>query len=517
MSEIESTAGRTGRRDPYRELFERSADAILIIEGETFIDCNAATVEMLGARTKEQVLQSHPSELSPPRQPDGRDSFEKANEMIALAFERGSHRFEWDHKRVNGEVFPVEVLLTAVEEPGRRTLHVVWRDITERKLLEEELRQALKMEAIGKLTGGIAHDFNNLLVSVIGHADLLSHQLAADSAAKEHVQAIRRAGERAAELVQQLLAFGRKQQLLPVVLDLNALVGGVWGLMSRLVGESTAMVDRRSSEPLWIKADRSQIEQVLMNLAANARDAMPDGGHLTVETRSVDRPSSGRDGGDAVAPGPHALLSVQDTGSGMDHDTQLRAFDPFFTTKEAGKGSGLGLATVHGIVRQSQGSVTLHSTPGQGTQVDVLLPLTDEAAPSAPEPRPTPERGPGGTETILVVEDEPAVAELARSALESSGYRVLACGDGREALATYQEQAGNIDLILTDVIMPVMGGARLVTELHASGHRPRVLFMSGYTNEELTSLHRSEFQVRVLEKPFEISDLLTSIRGLLDQ
>jgi len=507
----------TPRRDPYRELFERSADAILIIEGETFIDCNDATVAMLRYASKEQVLQTHPSELSPPRQPDGRDSFEKANEMIALAFERGSHRFEWNHVRADGEVFPVEVLLTAVEEPGRRTLHVVWRDVTERKLLEEQLRQAQKMEAIGKLTGGIAHDFNNLLVAVLGHAELLAEVVADRPGAARHAREICHAGERAAELVQQLLAFGRKQQLLPAALDLNRLTLDTQRLLERVIGEDVELAPRLADGPVPVKVDRSQLEQVLLNLAANARDAMPDGGLLSIATERVALPRADLDVGRELPEGEYALVSVSDSGCGMDAATAARAFDPFFTTKRAGDGTGLGLATVYGIVVQSGGAVGLHSALGGGTRVDICLPLTDEPIP-AEEPRADvsrPRRG--GGETILVVEDEPVVAGLVVRALEARGYRVLACADGREALGTYRDRPGEVALVLTDVIMPEMGGPALVAELRALGHEPRVLFMSGYTDQGLSGLHELERGVDVLAKPFAVRELERRVRTALDR
>jgi len=503
-------------RDSYRELFEHSADAILIIEGKTFVDCNDATVEMLRYTSREELLQTHPSELSPPTQPDGRESFEKANEMIAIAFERGSHRFEWDHKRADGEVFPVEVLLTAIQEPGRRTLHVVWRDITERKLLEEELRQALKMEAIGKLTGGIAHDFNNLLVAVLGHADLLSEMLSERPEALEHVRVIRAAGDRAADLVRQLLAFGRKQQLLLAVLDLNKLTLDMRSLLERLVGEDNKLTLKLAEGLVPINADRSQIEQVLLNLAANARDAMPDGGELTIETTRVQLASTVGDVAKGLPDGDYALLSVADTGSGMDTETAERAFDPFYTTKAAGDGSGLGLATVYGIVTQSRGAVSLHSSVGHGTRVEVLLPLTSEQfSPVEPELA-TVDSDRDGGEMILVVEDEEVVARLVMRVLEESGYRTLCAGNGVEALGLYAEHGDEISLVVTDVIMPKMGGAQLVSRLRELGHDPAVLFMSGYTSESLTQLAEGDRRVEFLEKPFNASELVRRVRGALD-
>jgi PAS domain S-box-containing protein len=516
---VESKYGQTraAPRDPYRELFEHSADAILIIEGETFVDCNDATVEMLRYKSREQVLQTHPSELSPEKQPDGRDSFEKANEMIAIAFERGSHRFEWDHKRADGEVFPVEVLLTAIREPGRRTLHVVWRDITERKLLEDELRHALKIEAIGKLTGGIAHDFNNILVAVLGHADLLIEMLEDRPAAQEHVRVIRKAGEGAAELVRQLLAFGRRQQLLPAVLDLNALTIQMRPLLERLVGEGVTLDLNLAEGPVPIKADRSQVEQVLLNLAANARDAMPEGGQLTITTSRVPLAGAHIGAGEELPDGDYALLSVADTGCGMDTTTAKRAFDPFYTTKEIGRGSGLGLATVHGIVKQSRGAVSLHTSVGRGTRVEVLLPLTAEEVPSS-EPKPEAvANNRAGRETILVAEDEALVSNLVKRVLEERGYRVLSCGDGVEALALYAEHGDEIALLVTDVIMPNMGGPKLVSELRELGYDARVLFISGYTNEALTQLHEGDQKVEFLEKPFDAGELARRVQKALDR
>ena len=494
-------------RNPYRELFERSADAILIIDGETFIDCNDATVKMLRYSRKEEVLSTHPSELSPPFQPDGRPSFEKANEMIAIAFEHGSHRFEWDHKRADGEVFPVEVLLTAVQEPGRRVLHVVWRDITERKELEEKLRHAQKMEAIGKLAGGIAHDFNNLLVALLGHSQLLAELLEGQDQPAAHLREIRRAGERAADLVHQLLAFGRKQELRPAALDLNRLVLDLRKLLERLIGEDVRLDTPTAEGVIPVLADRGQLEQVLLNLSANARDAMPDGGELTIETKRVRR---------AGSDGEYALLQVSDSGIGMDQQTAERAFEPFYTTKEPGQGTGLGLATVYGIVSQSGGTVTLESSPGVGTSIRVLLPLTDEPIREETQPVEAEELR-GGDETILVAEDDASVSLLVVKALEKHGYRILLARDGSEALGLYEHHADRISLLITDVIMPTMGGEKLVTELATRGHRPRVLFMSGYTDEQLRNLREREGEVDVLSKPFDVRDLLRRVRSAIDR
>ncbi|MCP3982154.1 MAG: PAS domain S-box protein [bacterium] len=292
--------------DPYRELFERSADAILIIEGDVFIECNAAAVRMLRCGSREEVLRTHPSELSPPLQPDGRPSFEKANEMIALAFERGSHRFEWAHRRADGEIFPVEVLLTPVREEKRTVLHVVWRDITERRELEERLRHSQKMEAVGKLAGGIAHDFNNLLVVILGHADLLEQELGQSDELQQHVNAITTASLRAAEMVRQLLAFGRRQALTLRVIDLNELVRELKNMLQRLIGEDLKLVAELTGDDVCVVADRTQLERVLMNIASNARDAMPRGGTLTLSTRRLRAP--GDPSSTQLAPGDYVRL-----------------------------------------------------------------------------------------------------------------------------------------------------------------------------------------------------------------
>ncbi len=501
--------------DPYRELFERSTDAILIIEGDMFVECNDAAVRMLRCHSRAEVLRTHPSQLSPPLQSDGRDSFEKANEMIAIAFREGSHRFEWDHRRADGEVFPVEVLLTAVQESDRRILHVVWRDISERRQLEEQLRQAQKLEAIGKLAGGIAHDFNNLLVVVLGHAELLLEQLAARPTEQEHVRSIQRAGAAAADLVRQLLAFSRKQQLIPTTVELNELAQSVHHMLARLIEENILFRVRRAAQPLYVRADRTQLEQVLNNLVVNARDAMPLGGTLTIE---LDRCSVA--GTEApVEPGTYASVVVSDSGIGMDAETSRRAFEPFFTTKPPGRGTGLGLATAYGIVRQSGGGMNLESSPGNGTKARIWLPLASAPAESpgsgAQATPPSAAVGVGGPATVLVVEDEPAVSEVVRAALERRGYRVLSGRTGREALQLIEEAGAEVRLVITDVIMPGMGGPELVRCLRHRGHKPRVLFMSGYTDDALSSLLDTEDHVHLLTKPFALEELLRRVAEIL--
>ncbi len=502
------------RAEPYRELFERSADAILIIKDGYFVDCNQSTVEMLRFDTRDQVFQTHPSELSPPTQPDGRDSREKADEMIATAFEHGSHRFEWDHRRADGEVFPVEVLLTAAGEQNEKILHTVWRDITERKQLEEQLLQAQKMDAVGQLAGGIAHDFNNLLVAIIGHSDLLESGLEDRMDLLARVHQIQQAATRAASLVRQLLAFSRKQRVHQRVVDLNALLVDLEQLLHRLIGEDVRLTVVPADETLPVKVDPGQMEQVIVNLMTNARDAMPEGGAIDVTIEAVNLTETPPGSSMAIEPGRFALLSVRDTGAGMDEETISRAFEPFYTTKEVGRGTGLGLSTVYGIIRQDHGAVTISSRPNQGTTLKAFLPIA--AGPLSVAESSSRPRAPGGSETILVVEDEESVASLVTNVLEANGYTVLSAVDGLDALGVWELNDGPIDLVLTDVVMPNMGGIELVQELRDGGFVPRVLFMSGYTNLAPDRLDRLDEKAALIEKPFSPNQLIERVRDVLN-
>lgn len=334
----EKPSGAEGQApDTYRALFEQSADAILIIEDGTFVDCNQATVDMLRYSNKEELLKTHPSVLSPPTQPDGRDSYEKADEMIAIAFEKGNHRFEWDHIRADGEVFPAEVLLTVMPVGDKQLLHVVWRDITERKKLESDLRQAQKMEAIGKLAGGIAHDFNNLLVAILGNAEMLEMATADSPRELGMAKEIVFAAKRAADLTGQLLAFSRKQVLQSMVVDLNDEIGGMRELLGRVIGETIQLQTDLCEESLFLKIDPGQVDQILLNLVTNSRDALSAGGEIRIVTRrkQLDQRREDLD----LAAGACAVLEVSDTGSGMSPEIQERVFEPFFTTKGVNEGT----------------------------------------------------------------------------------------------------------------------------------------------------------------------------------
>jgi len=508
---------KAGESDQYRALFEQSADAILIIDGDTFVDCNQATVDMLRYRDREELLRTHPSELSPLTQPDGRSSFEKANEMIAMAFREGSHRFEWDHKRADGEVFPVEVLLTVLPQGDRTILHTVWRDITDRKRLEHQLLHSQKMDAIGQLAGGIAHDFNNLLVAIIGNADLLADAVSDKPELRDLAEQVRLAGERAASLTRQLLAFSRKQLLQPKVFDLNAILVDLEKFLGRLIGENIALVTRLHDGAVKVKADPGQLEQVVINLVTNARDAQDDGGAITIQTSVVvideltDHTKLG------LEPGRYAKLVVADGGRGMSEEMAKQAFDPFFTTKEVGQGTGLGLSTVYGIVKQSQGDVILESVPDRGTTITIYLPEIGADESAVAQQSTETAASLGGHETILVAEDEPAVSGLVARVLRQHGYRVLLASDGVEAFARYKRHCEEIDLVFTDIIMPNLCGPDLIRLLHNEGFDPNVLFASGYMDSEFDQVKAMDEEANLILKPFSPDDLLRRIRKALDR
>ena len=373
------------------------------------------------------------------------------------------------------------------------------------------------MEAVGRLAGGIAHDFNNIVQAIGGYSELLQESLSAEDPRRETVDEILRAGDRAAALTRQLLAFSRQQVMQPRVLDLNEVVGTVESLLRRLIGEDVTLAARLSPELWSVRADPMQLEQVLMNLVVNARDAMPSGGSITIETdnASLD-PSSGTDAF-SVTRGPYVCLSVTDTGQGMPPDVRARAFEPFFTTKELGRGTGLGLSTVYGIVKQTGGYIWIDSEMGQGTRIRIYLPR-DNAAPVRLEQRPAARTGvQRGSETLLVVEDEEGVRELMQAWLESHGYRVLTAGNGVEALDACEAFDGPIDLVVADMVMPAMGGPALARKLKPLRPGLKVMFMSGYADATPGDRDVLDEPTLFLQKPFALSVLVDKVREALDQ
>ncbi len=395
-------------------------------------------------------------------------------------------------------------------------------DITGRKRTEaaltrseEQLRQAAKMEAVGRVAGGVAHDFNNLLTAILGYAELALGRLGAEEPIRRHIDGIVRTATRASDLTRQLLAFSRKQVLSPRVISLNDVVAGSEGLFRRLLGEDIRLVSRLGSGLGATRVDRAQVEQILMNLVVNARDAMPDGGALAIETQNMQLDEAWAAAHPGSGAGPHVMLAVSDTGVGMDGETQRHIFEPFFTTKELGRGTGLGLATVYGIVKQSGGYITVESTPGKGSTFRILLPRVQETAPKA-EPAADATAPARGRETILLVEDEDVVRELAREALQDGGYTVLEARHPGEALLVAERQGDGLDLLLTDVVMPHMSGPELAQRLREQRPGLRVLFMSGYTDDATLRHGVQRSEVFFLQKPFTPDVLARRVRETLD-
>ena len=385
----------------------------------------------------------------------------------------------------------------------------------ERHALEEQLRAAQKLEAVGRLAGGVAHDFNNMLAVILNCAAFVAEELPADHPARIDVEEVLRAGESAAALTRQLLAFSRRQVLEPRVLDLNATVSRLEKMVQRLIGEHIALELVLAQDLGRVRADPGQVEQVLMNLAVNARDAMPQGGTLTVETADVELGGEDAPRHLDVPPGRYVRLRIQDTGHGMDADTQRRIFEPFFTTKGKGKGTGLGLSTVYGIVKQSGGTIQVESAPGEGTAFDILLPRVDDAVQPLVVDRP-PVRPLAGGETVLVAEDDDAVRRITERLVRAGGYRVLTAASGAEALRLAERHAGGLDLLLTDMVMPGMTGRELAARLRVMHPGVRVVYMSGYTDDEFEAQGGLEAGAVLVPKPFGAADLMRKLREALE-
>jgi len=403
----------------------------------------------------------------------------------------------------------------SVYSPARGFFVAVFDNITERRKLEEQLRQSQKMEAVGRLAGGIAHDFNNLLTVINGYSELLQNRIDEKSPLRGSVDEIRLAGDRAASLTRQLLAFSRRQVLQPKVLDLNGVISNLENMLRRLIGEDVALRTLLRPDLGTVMADPGQIEQVLLNLAVNARDAMPAGGRLVLETGNVVIDETFAKDHPAIVPGLHVLLAVSDTGTGIPREIREHIFEPFFSTKERGKGTGLGLSTVYGIVKQSNGYISVYSEVGKGTTFKIYLPRVEgevQVLSSASPPASL-----QGDETVLVVEDENSVRGIIERVLSGNGYRVLLAGEASEALRISGEHEGTIDLLVTDVVMPGMGGREVANRLGAARPGMKVLFMSGYTEDTISHHGVLEAGLAFIQKPFASDALLRKVREVLDR
>ena len=491
----------------YRDIVENAVIGIFQSTPEgRYITVNPALAAMLGYDSPEDLMASITDFTQQVYvDPKSREEFKR------LAKEQGAAtKFESQAYRKDGSKVWLCANVWAISKDGVVVGYEgMNEDVTQRKLLEDELRQAHKMEAVGQLAGGIAHDFNNTLSIITGYSDLLQMKLPVGAPSHRHAEEIGKAGHRAAGLIRQLLAFSRKQVIQPVVLDLNAAIREFEKMMHHLIAEDIEITFKRSPDLGRVKMDPGQVEQILMNLAVNARDAMPQGGSLCIETANVELDETYTRQIAHVPPGPYVMLSVSDTGCGMDRETQCHIFEPFFTTKEVGKGTGLGLSTVYGIVKQNAGHISAYSELGKGTTFRLYLPQIGDTA-KLSLPPPMPEAIPRGTETILIVEDEEPLRMLARICLESNGYSVLDAPHAPAALELAKKQRGRIHLLLTDVVMPGMSGRELAKRLIAQ-RGVKVLYMSGY-NSDLTDYHGIlDRDTVLLEKPFTLHSLLSKV------
>jgi two-component system cell cycle sensor histidine kinase/response regulator CckA len=505
-SEIETALRRSEKN--FRSLVENSPYGIMrITPDHKVLQANRALLDILGYASEEELVGLDTSTdvfLS-------RADHQRAVELYEDKLEVKGVEVEW--RRKDGTPISVRYGRHTVTDAKGAALYkeVIVEDITEKRAMEKQLRQGQKMEAVGRLAGGVAHDFNNLLGVIIGYSELLMDQ-AETAAARTQAEQIKKAGDRASSLTRQLLAFSRQQVLETRVLNMNCVVTEMQKMLPRLIGEDVEILSYLEPKLGNVKADQGQLEQVLMNLAVNARDAMPGGGKLVLKTENVTFHSDQHNTHPGMIPGDYVLLSVSDTGMGMDSQTLAHIFEPFFTTKGRGRGTGLGLATVYGVIKQSGGYIWVDSKPGAGSTFEVYLPRVRQVAEAShvSEPGWTP----GHSQTVLLVEDEDSLRELTRTLLEQAGYKILEASDGRQAIEIAQQRSGDIDLLLTDVVMPGMNG-RVVAEHLASLHpKMKVIFMSGYT--EFAQHVLADNSVNFLQKPFTREVLLRKFNEVLE-
>jgi PAS domain S-box-containing protein len=546
-------------------LFEYAADPILIHDVDhRILAANEAACQLFGCSRQDLWNRTFHDLCAP-------EMRAQIGDRLDDLFYRGEQTFEVEMLRGDSGRVPVEVRCRVIERTGRPAVLSILRDITARKeaekererlidmlvasnnsleeanaalvqrnqqlkseigereraetdrrraedekrRLEEQLQQAQKLQSIGRLAGGVAHDFNNILTGILGYIDLLGDGAVDSAQTRETVAEIRRAAERAARITQQLLAFSRRQMVTPRVVDLNVVIGEASSMLKRLISEDVYMVFRPKPNLGRVRIDVGQLEQILVNLAVNARDAMPDGGILAIDIDNVTLTAAHCAGRPDLQPGDFVRITVADTGVGIDREALAHIFEPFFTTKEFGKGTGLGLSTVYGIVQQNGGLIEVQSTPGVGTTFHLYFPRID--APVGEVEQPAAALPPLGTETVLIVEDEDTVRNLACRILSRQGYQVIEARDGEEALQKAQRHTGSIDLVLTDVVMPRLNG-RQMTELLAEQRSGfKVLFMSGYTEDVIGHHGLLDETIHFLAKPFTIESLAGKVREVLDR
>jgi PAS domain S-box-containing protein len=490
---------------PPHELAER------LLRDGYLAECNDAMAQMYGFRSARDIIGARLDSLLVRSDPK---NIEFLHAFVASKFRLTDVESHERDRDGHPKVF-LNNMIGIVEDGQMVRAWGTQRDITEQRRLEEQIRQAVKVEAVGRLAGGIAHDFNNILTAILGTTQLLQRELGPEAPHYADVEEIRLAAERAADLTRQLLAYSRRQVLAPRVLDLNAVVLGLDHMLQRLIGEDVDLTNTLAPNLTPVRADPGQLEQVIVNLAINARDAMPSGGTLTMETANLEVDDAFARTHPGAAPGSYVRLRVLDTGVGMDAETKAHLFEPFFTTKSVGKGTGLGLATVYGIVKQSGGYIWVDSEPGRGTIFTILLPRTSGTPePPASTDRPAPPAR--GTETILLVEDEEAVRTLSDRALNKLGYSVLAAPSGWDALRVAERHRGPIHLVLTDVVMPGLSGRELVRQLAAVRPGMQVLYISGYSDEAIARHGVLDPGTAFLQKPFTPDRLASKVREVID-
>ena len=506
------------RDELFRVLFERAGDGNLIIEGNVFRACNDSAVRLIGAASKEELMNLHPAETSPEFQPDGRRSFEKAEELIQRTLREGSLRFEWTHLRKDGTLLPVEVMLTAIRWQGRQMLHTTWRDLRDRKLAEEQrlsleaqFRQAQKLESLGLLAGGIAHDFNNLLTAILANLNLAQLRLAPGALALTFMNSAEKAVLKASALTQQLLAYSGKGRFVVKRHDFNGLIMEMAHLLQVSISKKAVLQLDLVDHLPPLEADGVQFQQVVMNLVTNACDALEGrDGVITIRTCLEQLEAGDLDGplrGQGLEPGRYLSLEVGDTGCGMSEDVISRIFDPFFTTKANGR--GLGLSAMQGILRGHHGGLRIQSSPGLGSQFKVYFPAAPGPSPfeaERAELRATPFHG-----TVMLVDDEEAILEATASALEGMGFNLLKARDGVEALAIFAANP-DLDLVLMDLTMPRMDGREACAAMLRTRPALQIILTSGYTPQD--SLEGSG-AVGFIQKPYTLKALRAVIQGLL--
>lgn len=519
LQELEATLREKEKK--LQEIYDEAPIGYHELDGEgKIVSINRTELEMLGYSAQEVLGQ-------PIWKFVVEEEMTRKIILAKLAGDVSFHEtFERTYRRQDGSTLTVLVKDRVIRDPEGKIkgIRSTVEDITERRRSEEalrkseeQLRQWQKVEAIGNLAGGVAHDFSNLLMTIKGCTEILLRNLPPEDKRREEVLEIQKAAERATSLTRQLLAFARKQVLKPQVVNLNDIVTNMNNILQRLIGEDIQLTTVLEPK-LWpVKVDPGQMEQVIMNLALNARDAMPRGGKLVIETANVNLNEDFTRQHVSMKPGPYVMMTVSDTGCGMDKETLSRIFEPFFTTKEKGKGTGLGLSTVYGIIKQSGGNIWASSELGHGSTFTIYLPKDTSAPPKRYKPKPPQPPLPlKGTETILLVEDEPAVRTMLRQTLESNGYKVLEAPNGQEALSICENYQGPIHLLLTDVIMPGMNGRELSRLLSPRFPEMKVLFMSGYPDNSILPHGDLEPHTKFLQKPFTLSTLEIKVREILD-